>query len=217
MFIGHFALAFASKRAAPSAPLGWLVAACQLPDLVWPLLLLAGIERARVAPGNTAFTPLLFEHYPWSHSLVLVVLWGLVVAVVYRGRGGERRGALVLAALVCSHWVLDWVTHRPDLPLAPGTATRLGLGLWNSVPATLVVEGALFAAGLWLYSRVTVPRDRTGTVAWATFGFFLVVVHLANAFGPPPPSITAVAAGGLAIWLLVFWAGWADRHRMPAR
>ena len=216
MFIGHFAAAMAAKRAAPGVSLGWLFAAAQLPDLLWPALLLAGVERARVAPGDTAFTPLAFEHYPWSHSLLMVALWGAVLARLYRWqRGRAAGGALVLAALVVSHWVLDWVTHRPDLPLLPGAGPRLGLGLWNSVAATLAVELLLFAAGAWLYARGTRPGDRTGRWAWAGLVLFLLVVHFANAFSPPPPSMTAVAVGGLAIWLLVWWGAWADGHRRP--
>ena len=217
MFIGHIAAAFAAKRVAPRTSLAWLFAACQLPDLIWPMLLLAGVERARVAPGDTAFTPLAFDHYPWSHSLLMTVFWATAFAAVYHARYAERRTPVVLAMLVCSHWVLDWVTHRPDLPLVPGTTARFGLGLWNSVPATVAVEACLFAAGLALYARSTVPRDRTGRVLWASLAVFLAAVYAANAFGPPPPSMTAVAAGGLAIWLLVLWAGWADRHRAPSQ
>ena len=214
MFIGHFAAAMAAKRAAPGVSLGWLFAAAQLPDLLWPALLLAGVERARVAPGDTAFTPLAFDHYPWSHSLLMVLLWGALLAGLHRRqRGGAAGGATVLGALVVSHWVLDWITHRPDLPLAPGAGPRLGLGLWNSVAATLAVELLLFAAGAWLYARATRPVDRTGRWAWAGLVLFLLVVHAANAFGPPPPSMTAVAVGGLAIWLLVWWGAWADAHR----
>ena len=217
MFIGHFAAAMAAKRAAPGVSLGWLFAAAQLPDLLWPPLLLAGVERARVAPGDTAFTPLAFEHYPWSHSLLMVALWGAMLAGLHRWRRGRAAGgAIVLGALVVSHWVLDWVTHRPDLPLVPGAGPRLGLGLWNSVAATLAVELLLFAAGVWLYARSTRPRDRTGRWAWAGLVAFLLVVHAANALGPPPPSMTAVAVGGLAIWLLVWWGAWADGHRRPA-
>src|SRR5688500_398942 len=118
MFIGHFAAAMAAKRVAPGVSLGWLVAAAQLPDLLWPVLLLAGVERARIAPGDPAFTPLAFDHYPWSHSLLMVALWGALLAGLHRWRrGGVAGGSIVLAALVVSHWVLDWVTHRPDLPL----------------------------------------------------------------------------------------------------
>ena len=219
MFLGHFAVALAAKRAAPRVSLGWLFAACQLPDLIWPLLLLAGVERARVAPGDTAFTPLAFDRYPWSHSLLLVAVWALVAGLLVRGRQGGARGSVVLAALVLSHWVLDWVTHRPDLPLVPpplpGSEVRAGLGLWNSVPATLLVELALFARGVWLYMRITRAHDRVGRWAFRALIAFLLLIHTGNALGPPPPNMTAVAFGGLAIWLLVWWAAWADRHRQP--
>src|SRR6476646_1706751 len=119
MFIGHFAVAMATKPAAPRTSLGWLFAAAQFPDLLWPVFLLTGIEHARIAPGDTAFTPLAFDHYPWSHSLLMVVMWGVSLGVLYRLRGGDTRASLVIGALVVSHWVLDWVTHRPDLLLLP--------------------------------------------------------------------------------------------------
>ena len=217
MFLGHFAAALAAKRAAPRASLGWLVAACQLPDLVWPVFLLTGVERARIDPGNTAFTPLAFDYYPWSHSLLLVVIWGFALATLYGMRGGARRESFVLGALVVSHWLLDWITHRPDLPLAPGMGLRFGLGLWNSVVATVVVESALFVAAVWVYSRATSPSDRVGRWAWVGFVVLLGAIDVANIMGPPPPSITAVAVSALAMWLLVLWAAWLDRHRTTGR
>jgi hypothetical protein len=149
--------------------------------------------------------------------LLLVAGWAVIAGLILRTRIGRGRGAVVLAALVVSHWVLDWVTHRPDLPLVPpplpGNGIRAGLGLWNSVPATLLVELALFALGAWLYARITTPRDRAGRWAFRGLIAFLLLVHVGNALGPPPPNITAVAFGGLAIWLLVWWAAWADGHR----
>ena len=215
MFIGHFAVALAAKRATPRTSLGWLFAACQLSDLIWPVLLLAGVESAHIDPGNTAATPLAFDHYPWSHSLLMAVVWGIVLAGIYLGLRGDRRAALVLAAVVVSHWVLDWISHRPDLPLTPWSDARVGLGLWNSVAATVVVEGLLFAIGVWIYTRITAPRDRTGRVAWISLALFVVLIYVANIFGPPPTSMTAVAVSALAIWLLVWWAAWADAHRAP--
>jgi membrane-bound metal-dependent hydrolase YbcI (DUF457 family) len=215
MFIGHFAAALAAKRGAPRASLGWLFAACQLPDLVWPLLLFAGVERVRIVPGDTAFTPLAFDHYPWSHSLLMVVVLGVALAALYRARRDDPRGAVIIALLVVSHWVLDWITHRPDLPLVPGSDFRTGLGLWNSVRWTLVVETVLFAVGAWIYARTTVAQRRRGSlIFWGLVGF-LFSIHQTNAFAPPPPSVNAVAVGGLALWLLVAWAVWADRHRLP--
>jgi membrane-bound metal-dependent hydrolase YbcI (DUF457 family) len=213
VFIGHFALGLAAKRAAPRASLPVLFAAAQLIDLAWPVLLLAGLESVRIDPGNTAFTPLDFESYPWSHSLAMVTVWALLFGAAVRWRTGDARAAVVTGALVLSHWLLDFVTHRPDLPLAPGASPKVGLGLWNSVPASLAVEGALFAAGVWLYASATRPRSRRGTIALGSLVAFLVLAHLGNAFGSPPPSVTAIGVVGLAMWLFLPWAGWIERNR----
>ena len=119
--------------------------------------------------------------------------------------------------LVISHWVLDYVTHRPDLPLTPGGADRLGLGLWNSIPGTLAVELPIFAAGLFVYLRQTEARDRIGSIGLWGLVAFLFAVYLASAFGPPPPTASAVAWSAEAMWLLVFWGFWVDKHRLPHR
>ena len=214
MFIGHYAVAFAAKRAAPAISLGTLFLAVQLADLVWPALVLAGVERFEIRPGITAFTPLDFVHYPWSHSLAAMLGWGAALGVGYvLVRKARWRDAVLLAALVVSHWVLDFVTHRPDMPLLPGDSTKVGLGLWNSVAATLVVEGAFFAACVWFYSRSTRALDRTGTWALWSLVAFLAIVYVANAFGPPPPSVAAVAWSANLLWLVVAWGYWIDRHR----
>ncbi len=213
MFLGHFAVALAAKRVAPRTSLGTLVAAAQLLDLVWPALLLLGIERVRIGDGPTPFLRLDFVHYPWTHSLLLVVAWAIAFGVAYRARTGRTRSAVVVGVLVASHWVLDLVAHRPDLPLAPGAA-RVGLGLWNSTAATLVVEGALFAAGVALYATATRARDRTGSVALWAFVLALAGIYLSS-LGPPPPSVTAIGAAGLLLWVFVAWAAWIDRHRDP--
>lgn len=213
MFIGHFALAFAAKRVAPRASLGTLFAAAQLLDLIWPPLVLLGVEEVRIDPGNTAVTPLDFVSYPWSHALDMAILWGALFGGVHFARRRDGATAAWLGLLVVSHWVLDWISHRPDLPLWPN-GPKVGLGLWDSLPATLTVEGGMFALGVWAYAAGTVPRDRRGLVAlWSLVGF-LAVLYLGNLLGPAPPSAAAVAAAGLGIWLLVAWAAWADRHRM---
>jgi len=218
MFIGHFGLAFGAKKAAPAVSLGSLFLACQFADLLWPTLLLLGIERVEVEPGVTAMTPLNFVSYPYSHSLLALCVWGLTAGIVYalvrRARG---LAALTLVALVVSHWVLDVVTHRPDMPLTLNGPARLGLGLWFSIPATLAVEFVLFAAGLAVYLRATSARDRIGSIGLWTLAAFLLIVYLAAAFGPPPPSATAVAWSAQALWLVVVWGYWVDSHRMPHR
>ena len=215
MFLGHFALGFGAKRVAPAVSLGTLFLACQLADLVWPNLVLLGIERVAIAPGLTAVTPLDFESYPYSHSLVALTGWAVLVAVAYvLFRGRSRRALAVIVALVLSHWVLDVISHRPDVPLAIGGATKLGLGLWYSKPATVIVEAALFMVGLAAYLRVTHPRDRIGAYGLWGLVAFLVLINVANMASPsPPPSIGAVAWSAQAMWLIVLWGYWVDRHR----
>ncbi|HET6410963.1 MAG TPA: hypothetical protein VFG53_02805 [Anaeromyxobacter sp.] len=216
MFIGHYGVAFAAKRFAPRTSLAVLFAASLLCDLLWPVLLLCGVESVRIDPGNTAMTPLDFERYPWSHSAAMTVLYSVVFALLLLASTKDRRAALVVGLLVMSHWVLDFVSHRPDLPLWPG-GPRVGMGLWNSVAATVLLEGTLFAAGVLLYLAATRPRDRTGL--WLTVSLVAVLAALygANAFGgAPPPSAAAVAWVDLALAAIVLpWAALADRHRAP--
>jgi membrane-bound metal-dependent hydrolase YbcI (DUF457 family) len=214
MFIGHYAVAFAARRAAPRVSLGVLVTATSLLDLLWPVFLLLGWERVRIDPGNTAFTPLAFVHYPISHSLVAAAGWSVLCGLVYWGATRYRSGAVVVALVALSHWCLDAVAHRPDLPLYPGSRLRLGLGLWNSIPATLLLEGAMFAGAVWLYAAATRAKDAVGRYAFAGFVAFMVLTYAANLLGPPPPSWRAVAWVGLAAWLLPLWAQWFDRHRV---
>jgi membrane-bound metal-dependent hydrolase YbcI (DUF457 family) len=213
MFIGHFAVAFALKRAAPKTNLGWLIASVEFLDLVWPIFVLFGIERVEIESGNTAFTPLNFVYYPYSHSLVAAIVWSVIIAAIFYAFGRYAMGTAAVAIGVLSHWLLDAVVHRPDLPLYPGSLTKIGLGMWNSVEATMIVEGAMFIAGVWIYAGMTRGRDAVGRYAFWAFVAFLVVVYLLNAFGPPPPNMTSVAVVTIFVWLFPFWAGWADGHR----
>ena len=214
MFIGHYAVGFAFKRFAPRAGSGPLMAAPILPDLMWPFFLLLGWESVRIDPGTTAFTSLAFDSYPISHSLLTDAGWALGLAAAYWGITKYARGAVVIAIGVISHWVLDAVSHRPDMPLYPG-GPLVGLGLWNSIPGTLLVESVMFAGGLWLYVRTTKARDRVGSSVMWIFVAFLLVIYVANAFGSPPPNPRAIAWLGLAQWVIPFWAAWFDRHREP--
>ncbi len=215
MFIGHVATAYAAKRLAPRASLGTLFAAAQLPDVLWPILLLAGVEHATIAPGDTAVTPLRFDSYPVSHSLLTVAAWAAAFGALHFWRKRRPQDALVLAALAVGHWVLDFVSHRPDMPLWPG-GPRLGLGLWNSLPATLVVELLMFAAGLWLALSATRARDRVGRWGFAGLAALLLLIYAANLTSPPPPSIEAVGwVGAIGTVVLLGLAAWVDRHREP--
>jgi uncharacterized membrane protein len=215
LFIGHFAVALGAKRIAPTVSLGTLFLACELADLIWPVLVLAGVEHVAISPGITVVTPLYFQSYPYSHSLMALAGWAVLVALAYKLIRGSAPAAAIatIAALVLSHWVLDVVSHRPDMPLTIGGATKLGLGLWNSRPATIIVELAMLVAGIGLYVRATRPIDRTGMFALHGLILFLLVINVANMFGPPPPAVHAVAWGANAVWLLVAWGYWIDRHR----
>jgi hypothetical protein len=206
-------VALAARSRAPAVSLGWFVAATFALDLLWPLFLLAGAERVEIAPGATAFTPLRFVDYPWSHSLLMSLVWGGVLSGVAVAAGVARPAALLLGAVVVSHWFLDLATHAPDLPLWPGASPELGLGLWNSVVGTFVVEGALVAVGVGLYLRATRTRDRIGSVGlWALLAV-LIAIWAFGPWAPPPPSVTALAITAISIWLFVAWAAWVDRHR----
>ena len=217
MFIGHFAVGFASKRWAPRTSLGVLLLAPLLLDALWPVFSLLGIERFRITPGGGPFSALAFDAYPWSHSLLMAVVWGMALGGLYLALGGERRGAAVLWIGVVSHWVLDWITHIPDLPLWPG-GPKVGLGLWRSVPGTIAVEVLMLAAGAWLYIGATRSKDRVGTVGpWAYLGL-LVALYDLSITGPPPPAGAErmVSVVSLVMFLLVPMAWWFDRHRVAA-
>jgi len=213
VFIGHFGVGLGAKKVAPRISLGTLFLAAQFLDLVWPLFLLLGIERVTIDPGNTAVTPLNFVYYPYSHSLGAVVIWGGLFGLIYFFIRRNLRQSLILGILVVSHWLLDLIAHRPDLPLLPWGDTMVGFGLWNSVVLTVVVEGAIFAAGAIIYLRTTRALNRKGSVGLWSLILFLVLVYTMNLFGPPPDSITPLAWVGLSQWLLVAWAYGIDRNR----
>lgn len=216
MFIGHFALGLAAKRVVPRLSLATLFVAVQLADMLWPVLLALGLEEVRIAPGITAMTPLDFVSYPFSHSLLFLFGWGLILASLYRLIAGNGRTFPVLIALVVSHWVLDFVTHRPDMPLYPGSE-KFGLSLWNSVHATVAIETAMFAAGVWIYVRSTRAKDAIGRWGLAGMVALLMLAYVGAFSGPPPPSVTALwitSLLGAALGTLLSW--WVDRHRATA-
>jgi hypothetical protein len=214
MFIGHYALAFGAKKVAPTVSLGTTFLACQLADLMWPTLLMLGVETVAIDPGNTLVTPLNFISYPYSHSLVMLAVWSALFALAYRAmRGWHRTAIITVAALVFSHFVLDLVTHRPDLPITLTGSRRIGLGLWNYPGTALALETTLFLIGTTLYMSATRARDAIGRLGFWGLIVVLVAVYFAALYGPPPPNASTVAVAGQLLWLFVIWAYWVDRHR----
>jgi hypothetical protein len=212
LFVGHFGFGLAGKAMAPRISLGTLFFSVQLADALWPLLLLAGIEHVHIVPGMMRMSGLNFWDYPISHSLAALTAWGILFGAIYFVARRYLAGALVLAAGVVSHWFLDVLMHRPDMPVFP-RGPYVGLALWNSLPGTLAAEGGLYALGIFVYLRVTTARDAVGT--WALWSFLVVLpaMWLMALFGPPPPSERALAWSALAGWLFVPWGYWIDRHR----
>ena len=213
MFIGHFAVGMAAKSVKPSLSLGTYFLAAQFVDLLWPTLLLLNLEQVAIEPGITAMTPLNFIHYPISHSLVMAFVWALAgFGLVYLIKKDFTAG-IIVGLCVASHWLLDFFTHRPDLPITMAETTKVGLGLWNYVTATFVIETFLFAAGIFLYLKSTTATDKTGKHGFISLIAFLYIISIMNMVGPPPPDVKAIAWAGHLQWLIVAWAYWVDGHR----
>jgi hypothetical protein len=213
MFIGHFGTGLAAKKLDRHISLGTLFFAAQFIDLLWPIFLLLGLEKVKIEPGNTVITPLNFISYPYSHSFFGVLIWSLLFGAVYFLIRKSIKSALVLSALVMSHWVLDLLTHRPDLLIIPWNNFKVGFGLWNSVVLTIIIEGMIFLAGAYLYLSATKSKNKKGSYSIWSLLIFLVVIYLMNIFGSPPPSENAIAIIGLSQWLLVAWGYWIDKNR----
>lgn len=215
MFIGHFAVGLAAKKVNPQIKLGTLFLASQLIDLIWPLFLILGIEHVRVDPGNTVVTPLDFYHYPFTHSLLGVIIWAVIMGLIFYFIKRSIRSSVLVGILVISHWLLDLISHRPDLALAPGSDLFFGLGLWNYFYVSLILEIAFFVLGMTLYLKVTKTKDKVGTYALWGLAIFLLVITIGNYYGPPPPDDSKVIGFVSALqWLFIPWAYWIDRHRV---
>jgi uncharacterized membrane protein len=213
MFIGHFGVGFGLKRWAPQTSVAWLIGAAIWADILWTIFLLLGWEHARVAVGDTRFTPIDLYDYPWSHSLLFMALWAITLGVVYRAFRGYVAGAVAIGIGVVSHWVLDWLTHRPDMPLYPN-GPKYGVGLWNSIGGTLIVEMLIFVWGVWLYARSSRARDRVGRYAFWGYVAMLLVLYVGDRFGGPPNDMKKDAISGMiAMAVLLAWPWWFDGHR----
>ncbi|MEP6494670.1 MAG: hypothetical protein ABJF01_18435 [bacterium] len=213
MFLGHYGVAFGVKRVVPKTSLGVFAFATQFLDELWPILLLLGVEQVRIQPGAMAGNPLVFTSYPYSHSLAMAVLWGVIIAAGYYGFQRNLRAACVVGLVVISHWFLDFPMHAPDLQLWPGGSARVGLSLWNSIPATLVVELGFFGGGLLLYLARTRARDHVGTWGLWSMVVVLLLIFISGYVTPPPPNARVLAWSALALWLFIPWSHWVDQHR----
>ncbi len=221
MFIGHYGVALAAKKIEPKISLGWLFAASQVVDILWTAFVMAGLEQVEIHPGYTEASPLNFISYPYSHSLLMSVVWGLLVYVLvmwlpmFKSLRGTK-AALIMGAVTLSHWFLDLLVHRPDLPLSLGDSHKVGFGLWNSMAATVALEASLLLGGLWIYLRATKPDGKRGR-----FGIFVLCVVLLLVFTlttvsqQPPPSGQTMAVTGFFMYLVICGiAGWLDKRRV---
>lgn len=213
MFIGHFGIGFGAKKYAPGISLGVLFLAAQFLDLLWPSLLLLDIEHVTISPGITRLTPLDFYDYPISHSLLTVAGWGIVMALLCWLATKKAKYALIIFVCVVSHWLLDLLMHRPDLPLMPGGSEKFGLGLWNKPIAAHIIEGLFFIGGVLLYYSSTAAKNNFGRWGLISLVALLTIIQVMNMAGPPPPSVTAIAWAGQLQWLFVILAFFIDKNR----
>jgi hypothetical protein len=214
MFIGHFAVGLAAKKASPKINLGLLFIACQLLDLIWPVLILTGVEQVSVDHSATAVTPFNFSYYPWSHSLVMTIIYSLILGFIAAKVAKSNRTGIVFGFVILSHWILDFLTHRPDLPLY-FDGLKVGLGLWNSVVATFIIEGGIFIIGIFFYLQASPLISKKRKVIFWSMIAFLFLIYIGNIFGPKAPIDThpnAIAGPALAMWLIVIWGYFADKN-----
>ncbi|MEQ8323073.1 MAG: metal-dependent hydrolase [Vicingaceae bacterium] len=214
MFIGHFGVGFAAKKLAPGISLAVLFIAAQFLDLLWPNLLLLGLEEVAIEPGITVVTPLDFIHYPISHSLLMVAIWAALCGLVTWMITKKQAYALVIFTCVLSHWFLDLLVHRPDLPATPWGESRFGLGFWNYAWLTIVLEAVFFFGGVYLYIRSTAAKNNFGRYGLMALILLFVVIELSNLFGPPPPDVATIAWASQFQWLFVIIAYFVDRNRV---
>jgi hypothetical protein len=214
MGVGHIAVGFAAKYWAPRASLGWLVLAPVFVDLLWSVLILAGIEQARIVPGITEAMPLDLQYIGISHSLVGVVGWSCLLAAIYFALHKDARVAGILFVGVLSHFVLDGISHRPDMPLLP-SGPHVGLGLWNHRNLAMLVEAGMLAVGVFVYTRTTRTRTRGNAVALGAVVATLFAINAGAYFGPPPPDVTPMAVMNLLLGGVLWILHRIDRGRDP--
>lgn len=214
MFIGHYGVGFGAKKFAPLASLGFLILAAQFLDLLWPTLVLLHLEHFTIVPGIMKGNPLDFIDYPISHSLLMASLWGLVLGTIALSIYKRRQYAIVIFLCVISHWFLDLIVHRPDLPLYPGDSPLWGFSLWNHPLISNVLEVLLFVLGAIWYWKETEAKNIWGNISLGILLLLLVLVYIGNLLGPVPTSVSQVAWGAEMQWIVVILAFWVDHTRL---
>lgn len=213
MFIGHYGVGLAAKKYAPAISLGWLFIAVQFSDLLWPTLLLLNVEHVAINTNPAATVPFEFIDYPFSHSLLMVLLWSFLFGFIYWLLKKKTKYAIILGLCVLSHWVLDLLVHYPDLPIYPGSALKVGLQLWSLPVVEDILEILIFIVGTVIYLRTTIAKNKTGKYVLWILLLLLVVAFAANIFGPPPTDVKSIAWTAQFMWLFVVLAFWADYNR----
>lgn len=212
MFVGHYSAALAAKAAEPRGPLWAYVAAAQLIDIGWGALVMAGVEKVRIdesLPGSN----LDLHHMPWTHSLPAAALWALAAVVLGRWLlKWPMRVAVMVGLVVFSHWLLDFLVHRPDLLIWPG-GEKVGLSWWNyPVPEQALEIGLLGLAGMaWTWTRAKAGRSLTPCLAFvaALIGLQTLVMFL-----PPQADSFMLGMNALIVYLVVTAVAWVvDRRR----
>ena len=222
MFLGHYGVALALKRAEPKLSLGTLFLAVQLCDVLWGAFLLLGWEHVRIVTDGSSLLPFEFYDYPISHSLVGTLVWSVVAAALYyswptRDTTRHWQAAALVGLAVFSHFVLDVLVHLPDLPLSGNDSPKLGLGLWKHPLTVMVMELVSLGLGLTVYVALRSHRHPVRPVRLTVLVLVLVGTYLASQYGPPPPSVTIVALSDIVLLLAVAaLAAWTDRRATPA-
>jgi len=202
------------KIYAPAISLCVLFIAAQFLDLLWPSLLLLDIEHVVISPGITKVMPYDFIDYPISHSLIMVVGWGFILALLAKFMFKNLKYSIIIFLCVISHWFLDLIVHRPDLPIIPGDSTLLGFGLWNYPFLTALIEGVIFIAGVFLYLKATSSKNNHGKYGLIVLIALFITIQVGSMLGPPPPSVSAIAWVGQSQWLFVILAFYVDKNRI---
>lgn len=215
MFIGHFGLSFGAKKIAPQVSLGTMFIATQFVDILWPFFLIADVEHVNIVPGYTKMNAFEFIHYPYTHSLLMGLVWGIVLGAIYWLIKKDIKGSVVVGLGVLSHWFLDLIVHVTDLPFTPWGETKVGMGLWNHVAVTLILEGLIFAVGVYFYASTTKAKNKIGGWGLWVLVALLVLFSISSLVTPPPtgPLMNMFISFNALMAIIIGLAYWIDANR----